>query len=50
MGPDDLQLLLVQKADDHDEAMDWAKNRVFEINPVTIPAPVGAARSSKPVV
>ena len=21
--------------DNHDEAMDWAKNRVFEVNPVT---------------
>jgi UvrD/REP helicase N-terminal domain len=35
MHPDSGEVYVLVWVDDHDEAMAWAKNRVFEINPVT---------------
>jgi AAA domain/UvrD-like helicase C-terminal domain len=35
LHPDSGNAFILVWVDNHDEAMDWAKNRVFEVNPVT---------------
>ena len=35
LHPDSGNAYILVWVDNHDEAMDWAKNRVFEIDPVT---------------
>src|SRR3954462_10833571 len=35
LHPDDGEVYVLVWVDNHDEAMDWAKNRTFDVNPTT---------------